>query len=237
MPRKAEYPPNIVEKIRCHTQVFNKLLELGGIPEVKNCVECGNKVNLNTRVHGQRKKESAGITFVWRCTHHGCSAMKSVYNNTFFNLFHTSAPTILNIIECWAVRDNIKSVTDHYEIKNETVSRQTVGNVFRGLRNICSYFVGNSFEKLGGQGFVVEIDETLAARIKYNRGSGLKRKQVWMFGLLCRKTKRCWLEIVPNRTTETLSRIIYDRVEQGSSVNSDSWSSYNKIKDLRFTHK
>ena len=38
--------------------------------------------------------------------------------------------------------------------------------------------------KIDGVGKFVEIDETLCAKVKYNRGSALGIKQVWMLGLV-----------------------------------------------------
>jgi hypothetical protein len=43
---------------------------------------------------------------------------------------------------------------------------------------------------LGGKGRIVEIDETLMFKVKYNRGYGLKRKQIWVFGMIERDCKR-----------------------------------------------
>ena len=40
---------------------------------------------------------------------------------------------------------------------------------------------------------------------------------------------KCFIQIVPNRKAETLLQIIYDQVENGTLIVSDSWSSYNKI--------
>ncbi|CAF1090388.1 unnamed protein product [Brachionus calyciflorus] len=91
--------------------------------------------------------------------------------------------------------------------------------------------------RLGGIGKIVEIDESLVSKVKYNRGKGLKKKQIWMFGLVERcPNGRCYIEIVPDRKAETLLRIIYDRVEEGTTIISDSWSSYEKLKDLNFSH-
>ncbi|RNA40732.1 ISXO2-like domain-containing [Brachionus plicatilis] len=58
-----------------------------------------------------------------------------------------------------------------------------------------------------------------------------------MFGLVEREMNgRCYIEIVPNRKSKTLLKIIFDRVEEGTTIISDSWSSYEKLKDLNFNH-
>lgn len=59
-------------------------------------------------------------------------------------------------------------------------------------------------------------------------------KQIWMFGLVERGTDgKCYVQIVPNRKAKTLLEIIYDRVETGTTIISDSWSSYSKIKEFK----
>ena len=58
-----------------------------------------------------------------------------------------------------------------------------------------------------------------------------------MFGLVERMSSKCFLIIVPNRKAETLLAIIYDHVEKGSTIISDSRSSYNKIAQFKdFSH-
>jgi len=34
--------------------------------------------------------------------------------------------------------------------------------------------------KLGGKNVIVEIDESMFARVKHHRGKDLKRKQIWV---------------------------------------------------------
>lgn len=86
--------------------------------------------------------------------------------------------------------------------------------------------------KLGGPGHVIQIDESLFARVKYNRGKALLRKQLWIFGMFDVKTDKCYLQVVPNRTAETLLGIIYEHTLPGSIIWSDQWASYNKINEL-----
>ncbi len=98
---------------------------------------------------------------------------------------------------------------------------------------MCSRAVRYDKRKLGGRGAVVEMDESLVFKIKYNRESGLKRKQIWVFGMVERKDQgRCHIQIVRNRKAETLLAIIYDQVNESSVIHSDSWSSYNKITEF-----
>lgn len=74
-------------------------------------------------------------------------------------------------------------------------------------------------------------------KVKYNRGSGLKRKQVWMFGMVERGPNgKCLIQIVPDRKSVTLLQIIYEHVEPETIIISDSWSSYEKLKQLNFGH-
>jgi hypothetical protein len=51
-----------------------------------------------------------------------------------------------------------------------------------------------------------------------NKGKDLKRKQVWIFGLVDRATQRAHMQVVPNRDASTLLSIIYDHVEEKSII-------------------
>ena len=47
---------------------------------------------------------------------------------------------------------------------------------FRKFRNVCSMDLDKKNLRIGGQSSIVQIDETLAAKVKYNRGRALLRK-------------------------------------------------------------
>ena len=75
--------------------------------------------------------------------------------------------------------------------------------------------------KLDGPGKIVKL-----FKVKYIRGSGLKRKQIWIFGLVERKPLgKCLIQVVPIRKAEHLLQKIYDHVHDGTLIVSDSWSS------------
>ena len=82
--------------------------------------------------------------------------------------------------------------------------------------------------KIGGINKIVEIDETLMYRRKYNRGRLLN--DVWIFGGICREDGRVFAVVVENRKEETLWDQILQHIEKGTTIISDSWSAYSCIK-------
>ena len=161
----------------------------------------------------------------------------SVSKDSFFSLYSKPFNIILQLIQFWAISLTIANTLDMCKIKQIDIGHKVVRTTFRRLRNICSFTLKQKPVKLGGTEKIVEIDETLVAKIKYNRGSGLKRKQVWLFGMVERgETGKCFLTMVPNRKAQALLQLIYNHVHPGTVIISHSWSSYNKLTTW-FEHK
>ncbi|RUS71147.1 hypothetical protein EGW08_021092 [Elysia chlorotica] len=105
-------------------------------------------------------------------------------------------------------------------------------------RSFCSEVTDEWYRKqspIGGPGVVVEIDETLITRRKYNRGR--LPTQIWPFGGIERVTKRKFIvpltgDVAENRTKETLLPLITKYIVKGSVIYSDAFRSYHTIKDL-----
>ncbi|XP_067121834.1 zinc finger protein 585A-like [Centruroides vittatus] len=85
--------------------------------------------------------------------------------------------------------------------------------------------------KIGGPGRTVEIDETVIARRKYEKGRKLKGT-TWVVGGVCREDNACFVCKVNDRSEETLNWIISKFVKSGSTVFTDEWKGYNHIDDL-----
>lgn len=114
--------------------------------------------------------------------------------------------------------------------------RTTVSRYFKALRQLCTIDLDRENSMLGGQSVVVEIDESLFARVKHHKGKDLKRKQVWVFGMRERGTNKCLFFVVENREASTLIPIIFKHVKEGSIVMSDCWRSYSEI-SKKYVHK
>jgi transposase-like protein len=86
---------------------------------------------------------------------------------------------------------------------------------------------------IGGEGRIVEIDESLFIKVKHNRGRDMRREKVWVFGLYERATedqpKRVLFFQVEARDAVTLLNIIYNHVRPGTTIYSDCWAAYNRI--------
>lgn len=110
-------------------------------------------------------------------------------------------------------------------------------------RSMCSEvlinWVGNQ-EPIGGEGVVVEIDESVLVKRKYNKGRPLS--QVWVFGGIERLSKKKF--IIPlldgnesmRRDKETLIPLIQRYIKPGSIIMSDCWAAYSRLSELGYRH-
>uniref|UniRef100_A0A158P4R1 ISXO2-like transposase domain-containing protein n=1 Tax=Tetranychus urticae TaxID=32264 RepID=A0A158P4R1_TETUR len=89
---------------------------------------------------------------------------------------------------------------------------------------------------IGGTGKVVEIDETMIFKRKYNRGrlSSNQKRQVWVFGGIERESKATFAEIVEKRDEKTLIDVIQNNILPGTTIYSDCWKSYNNLDQYNF---
>ncbi|CAF1131479.1 unnamed protein product [Brachionus calyciflorus] len=98
--------------------------------------------------------------------------------------------------------------------------------------------------ELGGHGSIVEIDESIYAKVKHLKRKNLGRERVWVLGLVVRKraeieeTPKCYTESVDNREAETLISIVYEKCKSTIVIYLDCWALYNKLCSFKdFKHK
>ena len=101
-------------------------------------------------------------------------------------------------------------------------------------RSFCSEVTENWYQNqqaIGGNGVVVEIDESLIAKHKYGRGRPLS--QIWVFGGIERVSKRAFvINVGAKRDAATLLPLIQRYILPGSIIYSDGWSAYQRISQL-----
>jgi transposase-like protein len=92
-----------------------------------------------------------------------------------------------------------------------------------------------SSKSIGGPGVIVEIDESKFGKRKYNKGHHVEG--AWVFGARERENgKNCFFVVVEDRKKETLIPLIQSRIQSGSIIYSDCWSSYACLNSLGYEH-
>jgi len=130
----------------------------------------------------------------------------------------------------WSQNASLKLIAHESRIKNYN----TLVHWSRTFREIIFEYLSLTAKPLGGIGRVVEIDESLFGRRKYNRGKRVNGQ--WIFGMIERETGRVALIPVENRTRDTLLPIIKKWILPGTLIISDCWKPYDVLSEEDFLH-
>jgi transposase-like protein len=87
---------------------------------------------------------------------------------------------------------------------------------------------------IGGEGKVVEIDESKFGKRKNHRGHYVKGQ--WVFGGVERVTGRTFLVAVHDRSAGTLIGLIKQWILPGTTIISDCWVAYNSLQEEGYTY-
>ena len=182
----------------------------------------------------QNKKDSQN-GLEWRCPNAGCNAKLSVRTGSCFTGSRLSLQTIFLIIWKWCIELSLKVVS-----LETGVSQRIVGDFFHLFRTISCESLQITPIKLGGFNHIVEIDESCFRHsAKYGRGRK-PEKEIWVFGLIDRNSEPSvsYLEVVEDRSAETLLPIIQAVCLPGTIIYSDCWAAYKRIQErLGFEHR
>ncbi len=80
-------------------------------------------------------------------------------------------------------------------------------------RDICIESIKKPDYQIGGVGKVVQIDESQFSKRKCNRRRLYSAQ--WVFEEIDSETDKCFFEMVPDRTKETLQEVIMRKIKPG----------------------
>lgn len=165
------------------------------------------------------------------CRNESCGKSVSIFKDSFFAKSRLKCSEILFIGYLWLSGSSskvIKNLTGH--------SQHTITDFISFYDQLVASNIDADDTRIGGQGIIVEIDESKMGKRKYNRGHRVDG--VWIVGGVERTTeRRCFALSVMDRTAETLRAIISSHVNPGSIVYTDMWRGYQDLESLGLIHQ
>lgn len=176
----------------------------------------------------------------FRCNKKNCKANSlSLRKNTLFDEFSIPIHKVMQLSLFFWIQLEQTQTCLLTGLDPETVSKSYT--LFRSSNELWQ----DTFaKKLTGE---VEIDECAMFRRKYNRGRG--RGVQWIFGMVERpkkpiKTSGCTFQrrtpaymcCVAKRDRETLTTVIRRKIKKGSTIYSDGWGAYRRLREHQYQH-
>lgn len=200
--------------------IKNVLKNFNLVPREKLCDKCAGNMKLNIR--------ATGIVH-FRCGKNTCRASVTIRNNTVLSLVRIRPEIFLCVLLGWILKYPLSVI-----VKEVCVSRNTVTKLINIFRDVLTYWLLETSEKIGGVGEIVEIDESAFGKRKYNVGRITKVR--WVVGGIDRRSKKCFLKVVDKRDANTLVNIINENVVSGSTIITDMWRGYRTLQVSGFQH-
>lgn len=88
---------------------------------------------------------------------------------------------------------------------------------------------------IGGPEVVVDIDETLFGKLKYEKGKTFS--QIWVFGGIERTSKKFFVVPLGEPLNQNLIPLIQKHILPGSVIVSNRWSAYSTVSDHGYIHR
>lgn len=188
--------------------------KLSILPNARTCSKCLSPMR-------KSKDKSRGDKQKWVCTSKTiCGRITTIRSGTWLARSKLSLAQIAKIMFCWSHK-----LPQKFAVLETGVSAHSMVDWYNFCRDICSLALLNQETiKIGGEGKIVEIDESKFGKRKYNKGKRVEGQ--WVFGGIERDSDKMFMVSVPNRTKETLLMILEKYIEKETTIYSDCWSAY-----------
>ena len=174
---------------------------------------------------------------IWTCS--GCRDRVSATEGSVFFGAHLSLGRVLILAMCFAHGSSYEDTRRACIFSGEEglLSNRTISGYFDILRDrlvdTASSYYGSGL-KIGGPGAVVQVDEALIGRRKYNRGRVVQG--TWVLGMIT-EDGHVRMEVCERRDGQTLKQIIQKHVAPGSIIHTDGWRAYQGLESLGYGHQ
>lgn len=166
----------------------------------------------------------------FRCGKKLCRKSVSIRNSSFFAGHKLPTSKVLFLGYSWLSKVPVNSI-----LSMSGCGKATVCSLQKSFRQLVANALTNEDCVIGGDGIVVEIDESKLGKRKYHRGHPVEG--VWVVGGVERTDEgKVFLVEVENRSAETLRNIITTYVRPGSIIYTDMWKGYNGLDNGPYEH-
>ncbi|KRH92543.1 hypothetical protein M153_47170001260 [Pseudoloma neurophilia] len=206
-------------------EIIKLFQEVDLLPLHVSCNICGNQLN---KLYFEKDRHP-----FFRCRRRACRPVQriSLYKNTIFDATKLPISQTLEILWQFSCR---RSNSDTAETLN--VSSKTITSFFKLFRASLSFFIDTNSNKIGGDGIIVHVDETVITTRKYGRGRHRPSNSVWVIGGVDIHSRKVFLKFLPSRSRSDLYYFLGNFIERGSIIHTDCLRSYATINELGFTH-
>jgi transposase-like protein len=197
------------------------------LPKARKCPKCRNWMSLSW---------DKPVKYRWRCS----KCRKSTVNRigSIFTHSRIPYPTVMMIILCFWI--GIRITPCSFLTGGE---RHLVSKWYRNSRQAMATEEYFRETLLGGPGRVVEVDEAVFRKRKYNRGR--RKKVIWILGFAERSVgeeEKCRViyKVVKDRSAATLLPLIEKFIKPQTLIITDEWKSYHGIPNIiekEYTHQ
>lgn len=201
-------------------QVVSDLTAYGLLQREYRC-----EVRTCRRICALRRRQNVQLRHHFYCNR--CRRQYSLLQDSFFATCKLPVKDIFSILWMWACNSRVGVTATVLNIE-----RQTILQYYRYFRDVCSWKLLRSPElfEVGGVGHVVQIDECVVAKRKFNVGRVVPQK--WVVGLVDCTTKRGVVCYVAQRSADVLTEIIQKHVLPGTEIWTDCWRGCSSLATL-----
>lgn len=193
--------------------LLRKLVELGAISPSCACTICKTSMSLVIKA-----KSLDGM--VWKCPK--CYSTTSIRRESFFDGIKLPFEIVLGLIYNFMTEKALDDTCSEFN-----VSKGVVIKLHQKIRNIMQKELDELNQMLGGNNIVVQADESLIHKRKYNRGRIIPQK--WVIGMIDSVTKDAIIKYIPTRDRNTIRYILCNHLRDDSIFVTDCWKAYDNM--------
>lgn len=213
-----------------------------GVPKLKDVSEiflCGENALAYFKAEAGLKVNTEcphcrSIMRLWgiikRSSTRSCRFSKSILSGTALHDLRKGVTTFLNVVYLWLLDTPMRLM----QALTGVTDRTLISYVGR-IKRFVTMDLNIDEIRIGREGVMVEIDESLFGKTKHHRGRPVKG--VWVFGSVERTEEKNRVAIVvEKRSAKRLLPIINRHVRPGSITYSDMWRAYLSVSEIRLEH-